>query len=209
MQPGYGGPPSDQNPGFGNPPSYPGAVPYGPSDPYSAPASGAPDPYGAPASGTPDPWGSPASAPPDPYGAPGGPPDVSAPPPGPQDPHGGYPAPANPYGPAGYPQAPGFQAPPANSGMAIGSLATGCVSLLLGVLSCCLVFAAVPAFLGGGTALVLGVVSMKQIDQSQGRTGGKGLAIGGMITGGVAVLVGLVWVGLGIAWWAGAFDNLN
>ncbi|MGH3648001.1 MAG: DUF4190 domain-containing protein, partial [Micromonosporaceae bacterium] len=122
----------------------------------------------------------------------------------------GYP----PSGPAGYPpaypQAPGYGAPPGNNGMAIGSMCTGIGSVVLGVLGCCLgIIAGIPALLAGGVALALGFVSMKQIDQSQGQSGGKGMAIAGLVTGGIGALIGLVWIVLSILYFAGAFDGLN
>lgn len=67
------------------------------------------------------------------------------------------------------------------------------VSLSLGVLSfLCTVFAGVPA-------IITGVLALRDIDRSRSRLGGRGLAIGGIVTGGIgsllvapALLIGLM-----------------
>src|SRR5712692_129648 len=64
-------------------------------------------------------------------------------------------------------------------------------SLLFGMLALLLpIVAAIPA-------LILGFLGLRDINQSEGRLGGKGLAIAGMITSVVASLVGLVAMGVG------------
>jgi hypothetical protein len=65
------------------------------------------------------------------------------------------------------------------SGLAIASLVCG----LAGVLFCGL-----PSIVG----LILGIVAMKKISESQGRLGGHGLALAGTIVSGVMIFVGLV-----------------
>jgi len=58
-------------------------------------------------------------------------------------------------------------------------------SLVFGVSSFCLwLFGSVPA-------LILGTIALVKINASQGRLEGKGLAIAGLVTGGVGVIAGL------------------
>lgn len=59
-------------------------------------------------------------------------------------------------------------------------------SLILGILSFCLwIFGAIPA-------IILGIVALTKISASQGQLRGKGLAITGIITGGIGLL--FAWV---------------
>jgi hypothetical protein len=84
----------------------------------------------------------------------------------------GYPA-------TGYPGYPGVK--PKVSGLAIASL-------VLGILWICGV--------GSILAVVFGVVSINQINRSEGRTTGKGLAIAGLVLGILGVLLiaaGMIW----------------
>ncbi|MCB1077841.1 MAG: DUF4190 domain-containing protein, partial [Verrucomicrobiae bacterium] len=55
-------------------------------------------------------------------------------------------------------------------------------SLILGILSitCLWIFGSIPA-------IILGILGLKKVDQSQGALKGRGLAIAGIITGGVGV----------------------
>ena len=103
------------------------------------------------------------------------------PPPPPPPPHPSYP-PQQPWGQQphqpGYPYppgGPGFQ-PPQTDGLALGAMVVGIVSLVLtcgyGV-----------GLLGSPVALVLGRISMKRIDRSGGRLGGRGMAQAGFILG--------------------------
>lgn len=65
------------------------------------------------------------------------------------------------------------------SGMAVASMVVGIISIPF----CCL---------GGPlgvTALVLGYLAIKEIDRAPEQIGGRGLALAGMITGGVGVLI--------------------
>jgi len=77
--------------------------------------------------------------------------------------------------PQGPPQ---FQAPlqPKTSGMAIASLVCGivafCVPLLPGI-----------------AGIILGIIAIRKINSSGGTIGGKGLAIGGLVTSGVSMLI--------------------
>ncbi len=59
-------------------------------------------------------------------------------------------------------------------------------SLVLGILSntCLWILGSIPA-------IILGILAIKKIDQSQGRVTGRGLAIAGIVTGSVGVIVGL------------------
>jgi prepilin-type processing-associated H-X9-DG protein len=78
-------------------------------------------------------------------------------------------------------------APRKTSGKAIASLVLGIASFL------CSIFAGLPA-------LVLGIVSLVEINRSRGRIKGQGLAIGGIVTGSLGMaltlVVGPVLVGL-------------
>ncbi len=114
------------------------------------------------------------------------------PPPGPQD-WEGKPGPA--YGQQSQPsygyQQPVYGAgpdpygpPPETSGKATTSLVLGVVSMV------CL------GFLTGIPAIVVGMKARKEIRLSQGRKTGDGLALGGIITGIIGTLLGLVVVGL-------------
>jgi uncharacterized protein DUF4190 len=107
--------------------------------------------------------------------------------------------PENPYGPPGPPYQPPYQPPsqppyqqppyggpgylpssyaqPApNEGLAVASMVVGIVSI---VLTCLYGI----GLLGSPVALVLGRVSMKRIDRSQGQLGGRGMAQAGFILG--------------------------
>ena len=114
---------------------------------------------------------------------------MSYPPQGPQDwqgqpdpAYGGYPA--QPFGdPYGAPQ---------TSGKATTSLVLGIASIVL----CCL------GFVLGIPAIIVGVRARKDIRLSQGRLGGDGLALGGIVTGVIGILLGLAVVGLLVATFA-------
>jgi len=67
------------------------------------------------------------------------------------------------------------KAQPRTSGMAIASL-------VLGVLSFCL------SILTGLPAIILGIISLNKINKSRGELTGQGLAIGGLVTGGIGTL---------------------
>lgn len=78
-----------------------------------------------------------------------------------------------------------FQSPPMNmspdQNLAIGALGTGIFSLL-----CCQI--------AGPVALILGYLAMNKANQNPQAFGGKGFAIGGMITGGLATVVFVGWI---------------
>ena len=75
----------------------------------------------------------------------------------------------------------------ASNGLAIASLVLGIVSLPS---ACCY---GGGALLGIGS-LVLGFLARRQIRESGGTQQGDGLAVAGMVTGGIAILGGVLWV---------------
>jgi hypothetical protein len=97
----------------------------------------------------------------------------------------------------GYPGA----LPSKADGSAVGALLSGVFSILLVVL-CCLPFPGVRpivAILVGGAGVFLGVLSRRKVAAAQGSLGGGGLAVGGMITGSIGVVLGAVQVMLVLA----------
>jgi hypothetical protein len=105
-------------------------------------------------------------------------------------------APANPYGNPTYPTAPGYPAPGAPVGgfaPAQESSTKAVVALILGIVSFvfCGPFTSIPAFFVGRSAV-------KEIDASQGRIGGRGMATAGWILG----LINMILVVLAIALFA-------
>ena len=64
-----------------------------------------------------------------------------------------------------------YPAPPQTNGMAIASLVLGIVSL-----ACSQCITAIPG-------VIFGHIALKQIRESRGTQGGRGLAIGGLVTG--------------------------
>ena len=77
----------------------------------------------------------------------------------------------------------GFQ-PPATNGLAIASLILGLVGW-------------VPCGVGSIVAIVLGFVARNQIRESQGRQGGDGLALAGIVLGflAIAFLIAIIVLG--------------
>lgn len=124
------------------------------------------------------------------YGPPPGPPG----PPGGQPPGYGGPPGARPpgYGPPGAPGYGGMSPPPppqqtpGTDPLAIVSLISGIMSLLL--CWCCALFWVIL----GPTALICGFISMSRIKKNPQQYSGHGLALGGVITGGISVAVGLL-----------------
>jgi hypothetical protein len=129
------------------------------------------DPYAQPTSGAAQAF--PVSA--NPYQVSGGAYVAPAPPPG-------YPAP-------GY-QVPGYGPPPGTG----SANALGIVSLCLGILSipmgCCSFFGLILPI----PAIICGILGMRKADQ--GLANNKGLAIGGLVTGIVGLLISLTVIGL-------------
>lgn len=75
------------------------------------------------------------------------------------------------------------------NGLAIASLVLGIVAIPL---DCCY---------GGGAllgiaAFITGLIGHRQVKESGGAQSGKGMALAGMILGGVSVLIGLAWIAL-------------
>ena len=119
----------------------------------------------------------PPSPPPPP---PAGPPPASSPPPPPPAAPTPPPAPAPPaYGqpPSGY----GYQSTPRTNGLAIASLVLGIAQIFL-------------CIIGGILALVFGYISRRQIDESGGTQGGRGMAIAGIILGWIGIGLGVAYI---------------
>jgi hypothetical protein len=86
----------------------------------------------------------------------------------------------------------GWQAPPPppfpgggnkQQGFAIGSLVCGILSIV-----CCMgLFTGIPA-------VILGVIAMNKEKAEPANYGGKGMAMAGTITGGIGILLSLVWI---------------
>ncbi len=158
-------------PGWGTP------SPASPVDPPQLPGTPA-QPYGPPPGHEPtrpldDPWAAEPTRRFDvPPPAPGAPPQYSR-----------YPAPGQPAG-YGQPYGPGYGSfGPVTNQKAAWALGSGLASILL---VCCF-----PLFgLGGIAGIVLAIQARKEIAASGGRQTGDGLAIAGLVTGIVAVLVG-------------------
>jgi hypothetical protein len=74
-------------------------------------------------------------------------------------------------------------APAKTSGMAVSSLVLGCVSFF------CSIFTGLPA-------IILGILALRQINRSNGQLKGDGLAIGGIVTGGVTMMLVPIMVAL-------------
>lgn len=101
----------------------------------------------------------------------------------PQGPRGPQGPPTYGYGQPGYPQ-PGYGYPPAPSnGKATASLIVGITTLVLSW--CCGVG------ILGAVAIVLGVRARGEVQASQGRQTGEGMAVAGIVTGVLAMLIGL------------------
>ncbi len=114
------------------------------------------------------------------------PPNYGSPPPPPGG-GGGYGAPPPPGGGYGAPQ-PGYGGgqPQQTSVMAIVSLVTGIVGIV-----CCICYGLGGLF--GIAALVTGFLGRKEIAESGGQKKGQGLALAGMICGGIGLVLSIVW----------------
>jgi hypothetical protein len=128
---------------------------------------------------TPGPFSAPPPPPPPPPGPPQGP-GQGPPPPGWWQASDGrwYPPQA---APGGYQQPHGVATK--TNGLAIASLAFGIFWLY---------------WVGSLLAIILGAIALKQIDSSGGRQTGKGMAIGGLVLG-VLAIIGLILLVLAIA----------
>jgi hypothetical protein len=160
-QEGYGAPYGPPAHGQG---TYGGGGPEHGQPPYDPGQGPAPGQYGQP------PYGQPGYGQP-PYGQPGYGQQYG------QPPYYGQQYP--PYGPPGYA---GPQGPPTNT-KATAALITGISTL---VLSWCCGFGLV-----GVVAIVLGARARQEVRDSNGQQTGDGLALGGIVTGAVAAVIGL------------------
>jgi hypothetical protein len=171
--------------GNGNPPSYGTQPPAQGQPPAGGYGTGpAPNPYGQPAPApasdpTPPAYGAPAPQQPA-YGAP--PPAYSAP---------AYGAPAGgAYGQPGY----GFPAAAPskpNDGMAVASMVVGIAGLVFSLF--CFWFFGI-TIIPCAVAVVLGILARKRITESNGALGGEGMALAGLITGGLGTVWSALWV---------------
>ncbi len=90
-----------------------------------------------------------------------------------------------------------FQPPPAGTGSLNQTLPI--VSLVLGVISLCCYISPIT----GAAALITGFIGMKNANNDPANYGGKGLAIAGMIVGGIMFLIGLAYYVIVILAYAG------
>jgi hypothetical protein len=135
----------------------------------------------------------PGQVPPPPPPTPPQPPSVPPPPPG---------QPPQPY----QPQQPGYvqpYAPPEAPGVT-PALVLGIVSVVAMPIGCCCWFLELLAIPLGVVAVVMGVNARNRINASQGTLGGGGKATAGIITGGIAAVLGLIILVIGVI-----FTGLN
>ena len=159
------------------------SAPPAPETPsFSAGASAPPAPAGAqppPPPAAPSPWGAPPPPPPGQWSAPAPGPLAPAPEPPGSAPPNPF-APPAPYGyPGGYPPPYPSPYPPAGPSRPTNGLAVA--SLILGIVGW------VPCGIGSVVGVVLGFVARGQIRAAQGRQGGDGLALAGIILGFVGI----------------------
>lgn len=88
------------------------------------------------------------------------------------------------------------------------SMILGIIALVLSFLGCCGVFIVVPAGLGVA-ALVLGFQARGKINAAPGQYGGSGKAMTGIITGGVAVVLSVLLLIIGLALGVGLRSLVN
>jgi thiol-disulfide isomerase/thioredoxin len=113
----------------------------------------------------------------------------------PQVPYPQNPYPQNAYGQQPFIQpAPGYVQPYGGYGYAVPTDTKATVSLVLGILS----FACCFGFLTGIPAIILGFLARRDIARSGGTVQGNGLAIGGIVMGGLSVAVSILYlIGMG------------
>src|SRR5437763_1255017 len=75
----------------------------------------------------------------------------------------------------------GYQRTPRTHGLAIASLVLGIAQIFL-------------CIIGGILALVFGYISRRQIDESGGTQGGRGMAIAGIILGWIGIGLGIAYI---------------
>ncbi len=130
------------------------------------------------------------------FGPPGGPPGGGYGPPG-----GGYGAPGGGYGPPGGGYGPSGGGPfgppgfgmPTTHPLAIAALVCGIISLPT---ACCCSFLSMPV---GLAAVVLGILAMNKVKQEPHLYTGAPLAIGGLVTGGLGLLLAILMLALGMS----------
>jgi hypothetical protein len=112
------------------------------------------------------------------------------------------PAPAQNWGNQGLGQNTPFSPPPAMAGAGGENKTLAIVSLVCGVLSClCCI-----SVLTGPAALITGFIANGNISKNPAMYGGKGLAMGGMITGALGTIIGILALILQLT---GALANLG
>jgi len=79
------------------------------------------------------------------------------------------------------------------------AMVLGIVAVVLSVVGCDCWFIEIIAIPLGIVAIVLAVGARNRVNASQGSLGGSGKALAGIITGGVAVAVGVLAVVIGVA----------
>lgn len=84
--------------------------------------------------------------------------------------------------PSGYPPMQPYQVTPPTDGLGVAAMVIGIVSL---VMMCAYGI----GLLGSPAALIMGRISMKRIDRSEGRIGGRGMAQAGFILGIVGTIL--------------------
>jgi hypothetical protein len=197
--------PPDETPEHGESPQYPSPGPVEPEQGEDAAETPPEQPAEQPNE---QPTGQPTGQPPYPpqpgqdqpgYGQPGYPPPGYGQPGYGQTPYGqpgygqqgyGQPGYGQAYGQPGYPQGypqPGYGQPPygpQTNGKATAALITGITSVVLAF--CCV------GAVGGIVAIVLGVRARNEIRLAAGREGGDGMALAGIITGALAILLGVL-----------------
>ena len=111
----------------------------------------------------------------------------------------------DPYGGGGYQQVPSYTPPPAPGPYYGGPVQYGAagyptrqnnslalISMICGIAGLVLMFFCGFGFLPAVAAVIMGFVGRSQINQSGGMQGGSGMALTGIITGGVAVALSVI-----------------
>jgi hypothetical protein len=164
---------------FGKP-EHPIPAEYAPPG-YTGPVAPPPTPYAAPT----NPYGAPPPQPQNPFSNPPGTPYAGGPPPPqqPQQPPYQYPPPQYGYGSPAPPPYSGYAQPRTGNGKAIAALVLGICSIVFCWLS---FFDAVFVIL----ALIFGLIALSET--KKGRSGGRGLAIAGLICTVVGALLATI-----------------
>ena len=114
-------------------------------------------------------------------------------------PPGGFGQGGMPFGPTGPqmpqmggPMGPGYGPQGGSSGLAVASLICGIMAIPT---TCCCSLASLPLAIA---ACVMGGIQMSKVSANPMVYGGKGMALGGLITGVVAILMSVVFLALGM-----------